>query len=75
MKITSPQALRAVLLSSIEAVLEGRLSVAQANAVVGLSEQVHSSIRQEWDMRCYAASNFGLQQGRVVEMLDGPTKI
>jgi hypothetical protein len=40
-KITSPAEHRSLLLSSIEAVAEGRMNVAQANAIVGLSCEVH----------------------------------
>lgn len=68
-KITTPGEHRALLLASIEAVCEGRMNVPQANAVVGLSAEVHKSIRQEWDMRVYAAENLTLEHGRVVKML------
>jgi tRNA U34 5-methylaminomethyl-2-thiouridine-forming methyltransferase MnmC len=69
-KITSPAEHRSLLLSSIEAVAEGRMNVAQANAIVGLSCEVHKSIRQEWDMRVYAAENLSLEAGKVVKMLE-----
>ena len=68
-KITTPQDHRALLLSAMEAVCEGRMNVSQANALVGLSGEVHKSIRQEWDMRVYAAENLTIQQGRVIKML------
>jgi len=68
-KITTPGEHRALLLASIEAVCEGRMNVPQANAVVGLSAEVHKSIKQEWDMRVYAAENLTLEHGRVVKML------
>lgn len=70
-KITSPQEHRALLLASMEAVCEGRINVAQANALVGLSTEVHKSIRQEWDMRVYAAENLTLNGGKVMKMLGG----
>ena len=69
-KITTPQEHRALLLAAMEAVCEGRLNVSQANALVGLSTEVHKSIRQEWDMRVYAAENLTLEQGRVIKMLE-----
>jgi hypothetical protein len=62
--------LRAALLLAIEAVCAGRMNVSQANAVVGLSAEVHKSIRQEWDMRVYAAENFAMQNGEVIKLLD-----
>ncbi len=69
-KITTPYEHRALLLAAMEALCEGRLNVSQANALVGLSGEVHKSIRQEWDMRVYAAENITLQNGRVLKMLD-----
>lgn len=69
-KITNPHEHRALLLSAMEAVCEGRINVSQANALVGLSGEVHKSIRQEWDMRVYAAENLTIQQGNVVKMLE-----
>lgn len=69
-KITSPSEHRALLLASIEAVCEGRMNVAQANAVTGLSGEVHKSIRQEWDMRVYASENLTLEHAKVVKMLE-----
>lgn len=69
-KITTPQEHRALLLSAMEAVCEGRINVSQANALVGLSGEVHKSIRQEWDMRVYAAENLTITQGKVVKMLE-----
>ena len=70
-KITTAQDLRGTLLASIEAVLEGRLNVSQANAVVGLSGELHKSIRQEWDMRVYANENLNLRSGKVIELITG----
>lgn len=70
-KIVTASDLRGVLLASIEAVLEGRLNVAQANAVVGLSGELHKSIRQEWDMRIYANENLCLDAGDVISLLEG----
>jgi hypothetical protein len=69
-KITSPEDHRALLLASMEAVCEGRMNINQANAVTGLSAEVHKSIKQEWDMRVYAAENLTLEHGRVVKMLE-----
>jgi len=47
-------------------VLEQRVNVSQANAVASLSTEVHKSIRQEFDMRCYVAENLRLVKGKVV---------
>jgi len=69
-KIGTSSDLRAVLLASIEGVLEGRVNVGQANAVIGLSAELHKSIRQEWDMRVYASENLTLQNGKLLKLLD-----
>ena len=69
-KITSPGEHRAILLASMEALLEGRLNVPIANALTSLSAEVHKSLRQEWDMRVYAAENLTFDHGRVVKMLE-----
>lgn len=68
-KIITANDLRGALLASIEGVLEGRINVSQANAVVGLSGELHKSIRQEWDMRVYANENLNLEAGRVVKLI------
>lgn len=70
-KITTACDLRGSLLATIEGVLEGRVNVAQANAVVGLSGELHKSIRQEWEMRCYANENLNLSNGEVILLLTG----
>jgi len=69
-KIGTSSDLRAVLLASIEGVLEGRVNVGQASAVIGLSAELHKSIRQEWDMRVYASENLTLQNGKLLKLLD-----
>lgn len=69
-KVSSSEEHRALLLASMEALCEGRMNVSQANAVASLSSEVHKSIRQEWDMRCYAAENLTLHNSKVVKMLE-----
>lgn len=64
--------LRGALLATIEAVLEGRINVSQANAVAQLSGELHKSLRQEWDMRVYANEHLTLEAGRVIELLESP---
>lgn len=70
-KIVNAADLRGALLATIEGVLEGRVNVSQANAVVGLSGELHKSIRQEWEMRVYANENLNLSNGQVIALLDG----
>lgn len=62
-EIANPSELRSALLHCVEGVMEGRISVPQANAIANLSSELHKSIRQEWDMRVYAAEH--LQYGRA----------
>ena len=68
-KIVTASDLRGALLGTIEALLEGRINVAQANAAAALSAEVHKSIRQDWDMRLYANEHLQLEAGRVVEVI------
>lgn len=70
-RITTPSDLRGVLVLAIEGLLEGRLDVHRANAVARLTEQIHSSIDKEWDMRVYAADHFGIKAGEVVKLFKG----
>ena len=69
-RITSPSEHRAILLMTMEGILEGKVSVPMANAIASVSSEVHRSLRQEWDMRVYAAENLSLDKGRVTKMLD-----
>lgn len=68
-KLINANDLRGAILAAIEGVLEGRISVPMANSVVGLSGELHKSIRQEWDMRVYANENLNLQAGKVVKLI------
>ena len=67
--ISSATEHRRLLLDSMVALVEGRMNVQQANALAGLSGEVHKSIRQEWDMLCYAADNFELGSGNQLKLL------
>ena len=70
-KLITAADLRGSLLAAIEGVLEGRVNVAMANAVVGLSGELHKSIKQEWDQRVYANENLSLEAGQVIKLLEG----
>ena len=72
LKITTPAEHRAILLSAMEALLEGRLNVQMANALSSISAEVHKNLKQEWDMRVYAAENLTLEHGQVVKMIEAP---
>lgn len=68
-KITTPAELRALLLETAVGVLDQRVNVSQANAVIGCSVEVHKSIRQEFEMRCFAAENLEIKGGEVIRPL------
>lgn len=71
-KILTASDLRGILLTSIQGVLEGKTTVGQANSIVGLSGEVHKSLRQEWDMRVFANEHLSLDKGEVIKLiLDG----
>lgn len=57
MKINSPAELRAILLQCMEHLIEGKMSVNQANAIASLSAEAHKSIRQQWDMTLELVNN------------------
>jgi hypothetical protein len=73
--ITGPAELRSVLLMSIEKVISGQMNVPQANAVVGLSAEVHKSIRQQYDMTVYAVENLGMRNGTNILAIESATDI
>lgn len=57
MKINSPAELRTILLQCMEMLIEGKMSVNQANAVASLSSEAHKSIRQQWEMTLELVDN------------------
>lgn len=63
---------RRLLLDAMVATCAGTMNVAQANALVGLSAEVHKSIRQEWDMLVYAAEHLRMGPGGRLEIQPGP---
>lgn len=52
--INSPEDHRRLLLDTMAALVEGRVSATQANTVAALSAEVHKSINSQWEMACYA---------------------
>lgn len=61
---------RRLLLDAMVALVEGRINVAQANALANLSGEVHKSIRQQFDMLCYASDNFTIGPGNQVMLVE-----
>lgn len=68
-KIKTPADHRALLIAAMEALCEGRLNVAQANALAGLSAEVHKNLRLEWDMRVYASENISIEAGKITKLI------
>ena len=68
-RITEPSELRGLLLQTAVGILEGRVNVSQANAVVGCCSEVHKSIKQEWDMRVEYAAGLTIENGVVEKLL------
>lgn len=66
--ISEPSELRSLLLQSVVHVIEGKMSTSQANAIVGLSTEVHKSIKQQWDMQCYASENLVIENAEVLKI-------
>lgn len=67
-KIESAAEWRALLMNAAIALLDQKLTVPMSNALVGLSAEVHKSIKQEFDMRCYVAGNIVLEDGKVMRL-------
>jgi len=75
-KVSTPEELRSLLLETAVAVLEGRVNCQQANSIVGLSTEVHKSVRMEWDMRVFAAENISIESANVVNtLLEAPDEV
>lgn len=67
--ITNASEHRRLLLDAMIGLVEGKLNVSQANALTGLSTEVHKSIRLEFDILTYAAGNFRIGPGNKVELI------
>lgn len=69
--IKAPEDQRKLLLDAMVALVEGRMNVAQANALAALSCEVHKSIRQQFDILVYAAEHFKLGEGNQLVLTPG----
>ena len=69
MNINNANDLRRVLMQTIEGVIAGQVPVAHAGAIANLSEQVHKSIEQEWEMRIYANEHLRMDAPQVVALI------
>lgn len=70
-KETTPEDLRAILVSSIRMVIDGNMSVPQANAISSLSSEVHKSIKLEYVGQVLAKETITVKNGKIVNFLEG----
>ncbi len=70
-QIKTPEEFRTLLIAAAGAVLEGRINVQQANALSGLSAEVHKSLKMQYVGQMIGAGNVSITDGRVVRMLEG----
>lgn len=70
-EVTSPAELRSLLIESARAVVDGRLTVQQANAVSGLSAEVHKSLKMEYVGQMIDAGGIRIEGGRIIDALGG----
>ena len=49
MKIDNSAQLRAILLQAMTLLIEGKISVAEANALSNLSAEQHKSLKENWE--------------------------
>lgn len=68
-EVTSPAELRSLLIESAKAVLDGRLTVQQANAVSGLSAEVHKSIKMEYVGQVLDTGQYSITDGKLIDSL------
>lgn len=68
--IQEPAQVRGLLFKTAINVVEGKVTVAQANAVIGLSCEAHKSLRQEWDMRTEYAAPIEIINGVVSALVE-----
>lgn len=68
-EVTTPAELRSLLVESAKAVVDGRITVQQANAVSGLSAEVHKSMKMEYVGQIIDSGGYNIEGGRLVEAL------
>ena len=68
-EVTSPSELRSLLIASAKAVVDGRLTVQQANAVSSLSSEVHKSLKMEYVGQIIDSGTYDIQDGRLIDVM------
>jgi hypothetical protein len=69
-EVTSPIELRSLLIESAKAVVDGRLTVQQANSVSGLSSEVHKSLKMEYVGQMLDSGAYSINDGRLHKVLE-----
>lgn len=57
MKIDSPAELRSILLQYMTLLVEGKVSVSQANAAANISSEFHKSLREDFERAVQIVEN------------------
>lgn len=68
-QVTTPAELRSLLIESARAVVDGRVTVPQANAVSGLSAEVHKSMKMEYVGQIIDSGGYSIEGGRLIEAM------
>ena len=68
---SKPEHLRAILVESIKAVINGNITVQQANSISSLSAEIHKSIKMEYVGQYLAHETVKIRDGNLyIEMLE-----
>ena len=67
---TSPVELRSLLIESARAVVDGRITVQQANAVSSLSSEIHKSLKMEYVGQMIDNGQYEIQGGKLIDVLE-----
>ena len=65
----TPEELRSVLTAAAYAVVEGRITVQQANALSSLSSEVHKSLKMQYVGQLICDDLPNIENGRIVGLL------
>ena len=69
-KNVTPDELRSILIAAGRSVIEGKITVQQANALASLSAEVHKSLKMEYVGQILAKEKLGIDQGKIISLMD-----
>lgn len=69
--IQTHEELRALLVASVKAVIDGKLNVQRANCVASLAAEVHKSIRLEIVGQALSDKAMAIENGKLIEFPRG----